>query len=74
MWENYLERTNRLSIAPFSYTKISFILTDLQWVESLSEKYPHIVHEEYSEEINAEECQDSTKDCDLDILEGQFLC
>jgi hypothetical protein len=63
-----------LSIALFSYTNISFVLDDLQWVESLSEKYPHIVHKEYSEEINDEKCLDSMKDCDLDILEGQFIC
>ncbi|TVU43377.1 hypothetical protein EJB05_09843, partial [Eragrostis curvula] len=42
-------------------------------VESLSEKYPHVVHEEYSEEINDEKCEDSTKDCDLDILEEKMV-
>jgi hypothetical protein len=42
----------------------------LQWEESLSEKYPHIVHEEYSEEIDPDKCQDLATDCDLDLLEG----
>ncbi|GJN12469.1 hypothetical protein PR202_ga30748 [Eleusine coracana subsp. coracana] len=44
-----------------------------QWVESLSQKYPHIVHEEYSEEINDDKCHDSMKDCDLDILEEKMV-
>ncbi|KAK3121009.1 hypothetical protein QOZ80_8BG0644630 [Eleusine coracana subsp. coracana] len=44
-----------------------------KWVESLSQKYPHIVHEEYSEEINDDKCHDSMKDCDLDILEEKMV-
>uniref|UniRef100_K3YH26 DUF676 domain-containing protein n=3 Tax=Setaria italica TaxID=4555 RepID=K3YH26_SETIT len=40
---------------------------------SSSEKYPHIVHEEYSEEIDDEKCQDSMTDCNLDILEEKMV-
>lgn len=62
----------QFSIAPFSYGNASFT-SDLQLAVSSSEKYPHIVHEEYSEEIDDEKCQDSMTDCNLDILEGNFL-
>lgn len=44
-----------------------------KWEESLCEKYPHIVHEEHSEEIDDEKCQDSAIDCDLDILEEKMV-
>ncbi|KQJ95038.1 putative lipase ROG1 [Brachypodium distachyon] len=44
-----------------------------KWEESLCEKYPHIVHEEYSEEIEDERCQDSSSDYDLDILEEKMV-
>uniref|UniRef100_R7W8W1 DUF676 domain-containing protein n=1 Tax=Aegilops tauschii TaxID=37682 RepID=R7W8W1_AEGTA len=40
-----------------------------KWEESVCEKYPHIVHEEYSEEISDEKCQDLAADCDFDLLE-----
>lgn len=52
--------------------KASFT-SDLQLAVSSSEKYPHIVHEEYSEEIDDEKCQDSMTDCNLDILEGNSI-
>lgn len=39
----------------------------------MCEKYPHIVHEEHSEVIDDEKCQDSTVDCDLDILEEKMV-
>lgn len=44
-----------------------------KWEESLSEKYPHIVHEEHSEEIDPEKCQDLATDCDLDLLEEKMV-
>uniref|UniRef100_A0A0E0LR55 DUF676 domain-containing protein n=1 Tax=Oryza punctata TaxID=4537 RepID=A0A0E0LR55_ORYPU len=44
-----------------------------KWEESISEKYPHIVHEEYSEEFNDETCQNSATDCDSDILEEKMV-
>jgi len=40
---------------------------------SSSEKYPHIVHEEYSEGTDDEKCQDSMTDCNLDILEEKMV-
>uniref|UniRef100_A0A0D9X4B3 DUF676 domain-containing protein n=1 Tax=Leersia perrieri TaxID=77586 RepID=A0A0D9X4B3_9ORYZ len=44
-----------------------------KWEESISEKYPHIVHEEYSEELNDETCQNSATNCDSDILEEKMV-
>uniref|UniRef100_A0A8I7BJB7 DUF676 domain-containing protein n=1 Tax=Hordeum vulgare subsp. vulgare TaxID=112509 RepID=A0A8I7BJB7_HORVV len=44
-----------------------------KWEESLCEKYPHIVHEEYSEEIDHEKCQDLVPDCDFDLLEEKMV-
>ncbi|KAL5230053.1 hypothetical protein ABZP36_028829 [Zizania latifolia] len=44
-----------------------------KWQESISEKYPHIVHEEHSEEFNDENCQNSSTDCDSDILEEKMV-
>lgn len=44
-----------------------------KWEESISEKYPHIVHEEYSEELGDETCQNSATVCDSDILEEKMV-
>lgn len=38
-----------------------------------SEKYPHIVHEEYSEEIDDDKCQDRMTECDMDVLEEKMV-
>jgi hypothetical protein len=50
-----------------------FASFDLQLPVSSSEKYPHIVHEEHSEEIDDDKCQDCMTECDMDILEGKFI-
>ena len=50
-----------------------FASFDLQLAVSSSEKYPHIVHEEFSEEIDDDKCQDCMTECDMDVLEGKFL-
>ncbi|CAD6246636.1 unnamed protein product [Miscanthus lutarioriparius] len=40
---------------------------------SSSEKYPHIVHEEFSEEIDDDKCQDCMTECDMDVLEEKMV-
>lgn len=46
----------------------------MQWEDSLSEKYPHIVYEEHSKGTNTDQCkQDSVINCDSDELEGKYL-
>jgi hypothetical protein len=50
-----------------------FASFDLQLPVSSSEKYPHIVHEEHSEAIDDDKCQDCMTECDMDVLEGKFI-
>nr|CAB3479956.1 unnamed protein product [Digitaria exilis] len=61
-----------LEETPNCLRKASFT-SDMQLAVSSSVKYPHIVHEEYSEEIDDEKCQDTTTDCNLDILEEKMV-
>lgn len=62
----------RLFCGTISYRKAIFASFDLQLAVSSSEKYPHIVHEEHSEEIDDDKYQDCMTDCNLDVLEGTF--
>ena len=65
------EKDNMIFSYHNSYVKIFLLFHhDLQWEESVCEKYPHIVHEESSEEISDEKCQDLAADCDFELLEG----
>lgn len=50
------------------------LLLQLQWEDSLSEKYPHIVYEERSKAIDVDKSeQDSDISRDSDVLEGNDL-
>jgi hypothetical protein len=51
----------------------SFASFDLQLPVSSSDKYPHIVHEEHSEETDDDKWQDCMAECDMDVLEGKFI-
>lgn len=50
------------------------LLLQLQWEDSLSEKYPHIVYEERSKAIDVDKTeQDLDISRDSDVLEGNDL-
>ncbi|RZS24802.1 hypothetical protein BHM03_00057928 [Ensete ventricosum] len=52
-----------------------FLLFSLQlpWEDSLSEKYPHVVYEEYSAGSRNDKCtDDSLLNDDSDLLEGKY--
>nr|ACF87054.1 unknown [Zea mays] len=40
---------------------------------SSSDKYPHIVHEEHSEETDDDKWQDCMAECDMDVLEEKMV-